>query len=70
MALVMMPGGEMQDLARRYANTVRRAAPARRRARRGAARARRARLCIDWPRSPGSETRSGGRAAGTARRGC
>ena len=23
MALVMMPGGEMQDLARRYANTVR-----------------------------------------------
>jgi len=26
-ALVMMPGGEMQDLARRYANTVRRAAP-------------------------------------------
>ena len=22
-ALVMMPGGEMQDLARRYANTVR-----------------------------------------------
>ena len=36
MALVMMPGGEMQDLARRYANTVRRAAPSRRRARRAA----------------------------------
>jgi len=30
----------------------------------GAARRARARLCIDWPRSLGSETRSGGRAAG------